>query len=873
MNETSTPCAARLRALAAAAALACALAAQTTSPDGDPRNGEVPLPATGGWNAFLVHDAGVGVWTVKSFQVLPQLGCPEIVGLDDAGHCTVLISYSGKWTPRETVRDGQWLAPVAHADVDPRVPGPELYAGGKSGNVYRIVPDGEGDFDTVEIAHFAGQEVHTVVADDLRPERAGAELVVFTIDGEMYELRARGDRGGFDAVRIAELPGRVRDAVVLDAVSGQAPWIATVARAQEVALLRLRGEEVERRVILREPMGFGRIARGASRPGGPAVLYVTRDDGLVLRLEEDRGGTWLREVVYAGPQGLRGLVAGRFSDDPEEETLAVFGYSAKVQLLRRHPGGPWRAETLFVDRDRGHWLATAEVDGRNSTDEIIASGYSGRIVLLARPPGYGLGDVTTDPDARKRDAPVAAVPDVPRVAVKAGPIAMEELSPLRYQGGFETKTAVYETLVRRDAKGHLAPGLAESWRMEDGGRVVVFTLREGATFHDGTPVTAEAVVTHFRRWVGLPEHAWLRSSAHIVGVHAVTPREVRVVMDRSWALLPDLCAINPCAIQGPSALDREGAFVQPVGSGPFRVVGTDADTIRLARHDASGARIDFVRLDKVPSADPLDALLRGEVDAVFESWLVDLDPARIRSLKADSRFQVVDGPGSSVRFLSFARGNGHPTADVRLRRRIAASIDRAALCAEVEGGLADPCLAWAAPSVTDWPQIGAPSVVAAASGDGPALDRPLRLAATGELTAAARAVARQLAAAGLEVVVGGDGDPDVRFETTWGVPYDPYLSLVARFAPPLERASAASDRALDVDPRVRALVEEAMTTPGEDERRAVYGRIQRLLDEEVLIVPLYAPRRAAVVRAGLPPPPVPGHDLYRTDLTFLTSGH
>ena len=111
-----------------------------------------------------------------------------------------------------------------------------------------------------------------------------------------------------------------------------------------------------------------------------------------LPRHERLGDCWESEVVYLGPQGPRGIAAGRFHADPEVETVAVFGYSAKVELLSRRTGGTWEVETLFVDRDKGHWLCTAELDGRNATDELLASGYGGRIVLLSRPPGYGLDD-------------------------------------------------------------------------------------------------------------------------------------------------------------------------------------------------------------------------------------------------------------------------------------------------------------------------------------------------------------------------------------------------------------------------------------------------------------------------------------------------
>src|SRR5690606_24323730 len=145
-----------------------------------------------------------------------------------------------------------------------------------------------------------------------------------------------------------------------------------------------------------------------------------------------------------------------------------------------------------------------------------------------------------------------------RLAVRAADIALEELSPLRYQGGFATKTMVYETLVRRGADGRIVPGLASSWQVSDGGRTFSFRLRDGARFHDGEPVTPEAVALHFRRWVGLPEHDWLRSNRRIVAVEALPPAELRIRLDRPHALLPDLCAINPTATRGPGPPGREG---------------------------------------------------------------------------------------------------------------------------------------------------------------------------------------------------------------------------------------------------------------------------------------------------------------------------
>ena len=56
---------------------------------------------------------------------------------------------------------------------------------------------------------------------------------------------------------------------------------------------------------------------------------------------------------------------------------------------------------------------------------------------------------------------------------------------------------LYETLIRVDCIGRVAPGLASSWRLETDGRTWIVTLREHALFSDGTPVTSADVRASF----------------------------------------------------------------------------------------------------------------------------------------------------------------------------------------------------------------------------------------------------------------------------------------------------------------------------------------------------------------------------------------
>lgn len=382
------------------AATGCRLAEPASgegSAAADPALGEVSLGSRAGWDAYLLLDGGgVGVWTVRAYDVFEQHGAPEVVALDDLGRCNVLVSYSGSWTPLRAVHDGKWLAPIAEGDVDLRVAGDELYTGGQRGNVYQVVGLRSGVLDARLVAELPGYEIHTLVAGDIEPERPGEELLAFTNPGGMCFLRPTSERVMFDVEWVQLLSGRVRDALLLPSFGGGTPWIATVSRAGRVELLRFTSAGPEWRLVHEEEMGLGRLALRPLALGTEIVLYSSCDDGRVLRHAKDADGRWVTELIYAGPQGPRGVAAGRFTDDAAAECVAVFGYSGTVELLVRGAEG-WSVETIFEDPGRGHWLAVAELDGRNATPEILTSGYSGRVVMLARPPGYGLRGVALEP--------------------------------------------------------------------------------------------------------------------------------------------------------------------------------------------------------------------------------------------------------------------------------------------------------------------------------------------------------------------------------------------------------------------------------------------------------------------------------------------
>ena len=63
-----------------------------------------------------------------------------------------------------------------------------------------------------------------------------------------------------------------------------------------------------------------------------------------------------------------------------------------------------------------------------------------------------------------------------------------------------TAYSVHDWLVAWDGDGQLQPQLLETWNIEDDGKLITLTLREGTLFHDLSPVTAPDVVQSIHRW-------------------------------------------------------------------------------------------------------------------------------------------------------------------------------------------------------------------------------------------------------------------------------------------------------------------------------------------------------------------------------------
>ncbi|TGN68151.1 ABC transporter substrate-binding protein [Paracoccus liaowanqingii] len=267
-------------------------------------------------------------------------------------------------------------------------------------------------------------------------------------------------------------------------------------------------------------------------------------------------------------------------------------------------------------------------------------------------------------------------------------------------GNVFIKMELAETLVNADADGRLVPGLATDWQASEDGLSWLFRLRQGVLFHDGTPLTAEAVagaLTHARAKPGLLD------TAPITAI-AAEGADLRITLSEPFAPLPAFLSEYRALIYAPAAYDAAGTATQVIGTGRYRLTALQKPLrLEAARFDdywGAAARIDRVTYQAVGRAETRALLAEsGDADYVF-----NLDPASVRRLSDGDAVEVLSVP--VPRSLLIKVNAGHPAlSDPRARRALSLAIDRQ--------GLAQAILRYPSgadqlfpPSVPDWHVAG-----------------------------------------------------------------------------------------------------------------------------------------------------------------------
>lgn len=146
---------------------------------------------------------------------------------------------------------------------------------------------------------------------------------------------------------------------------------------------------------------------------------------------------------------------------------------------------------------------------------------------------------------------------------------------------------LFDRLVYIDEDGAPQGWLAESWEIHDEGKTVIFQLREGLEFHDGAPITAEAVEFTFNRLIdpqtAAPAAGWI---GPLAGVEAISELEAVFYFTEPYAPLFTQLSTAYMGILPPHVVEEKGDDFgrSPVGSGPLMfdrwVSGSHVELVR-----------------------------------------------------------------------------------------------------------------------------------------------------------------------------------------------------------------------------------------------------------------------------------------------------
>jgi peptide/nickel transport system substrate-binding protein len=279
----------------------------------------------------------------------------------------------------------------------------------------------------------------------------------------------------------------------------------------------------------------------------------------------------------------------------------------------------------------------------------------------------------------------------------------------------EVMWQIYDSLIYLDEQGTVHPGSATEWTFSEDNLTVTYKLREGLTFHDGTPFNAEAVKWTADRHLS-PDTA--SPTAYMLGPLASVDviDEMTVAYTYSELFVPMFVGLgySYCAPISPAAVEEFGDQFgrNPVGTGPYKFVEWTADdTIVLEANPAHDwattfyatqqppqiGRVEFVVIPE--DATRLAALEAGEVDVVAGTDAVPID--KIRSLEETQGVSVYTRPAVGV-YYAYLNTKQAPLDNVLVRQAINYAVDKDAIVQLVLDGNGVPATSALASAFGDY---------------------------------------------------------------------------------------------------------------------------------------------------------------------------
>jgi peptide/nickel transport system permease protein/peptide/nickel transport system substrate-binding protein len=251
---------------------------------------------------------------------------------------------------------------------------------------------------------------------------------------------------------------------------------------------------------------------------------------------------------------------------------------------------------------------------------------------------------------------------------------------------FDTLTEwEFETLKPR-------PGLAESWSYADP-KTFVLNIRPGVTFHDGTPLDAEAVKFNLERNKTDPKSNIKADLVTVASVEVTGTMQVTLKLNTPDTALPGILSDRAGMMVSPTALKASSTgnvARTPVGAGAYAFVSwADGEKIVVKRHEKywkpNRPLPDGIEFSIIPELTTgVRSVTAGQNDLIYQ-----LPPRQKAIVERSSNIKVFNGPTLYV-FQIFMNWAKPPFDDIKVRQAFNLAIDRVTFVKAALAGLAEP---------------------------------------------------------------------------------------------------------------------------------------------------------------------------------------
>ncbi|MFE1573606.1 ABC transporter substrate-binding protein [Comamonas odontotermitis] len=281
---------------------------------------------------------------------------------------------------------------------------------------------------------------------------------------------------------------------------------------------------------------------------------------------------------------------------------------------------------------------------------------------------------------------------------------------------------IFESLINRNAKMELIPGLAESWKPVDD-NTWELKLRKGVKFSNGEPFTSKDVLFTICRVLNNETNvsrSYMEPMQNFTDVQTPDEHTVIIKSDRPIPTMPnELARSLPIIWSGIAKFDKlkfapkEGCGVTSpwptvaefntgrlsIGTGPYKlksyVKGTGIEMERNEGYWGAKPHWKTVKMVPVPNAGPrLTGLMSGDYDVIESPAARDLP-----RIKENSKLDFVATPSTRLIFFQLDSGRAqspfvkaadgkNPLQDLRVRQAISMAIDRKAIVQRLMDGMA-----------------------------------------------------------------------------------------------------------------------------------------------------------------------------------------